>query len=79
MNWTPFTIYKEAKVYALAAIAAGLLTAGIPTLIEAPVSAEKQCEVALQIETRYAGKTNLSLPQKRLYDDAVRELNECMK
>ena len=79
MKWTPARIYREAKAWGLALIGAGALTAGAATFIEAPISAKDQCDVAAKIETRYAGQTNLTSEQKRLYVDAVRELDECMK
>ena len=77
--WSGTKMYREAKVWGLALIAAGLLTTAASTFIEAPVSAKDQCEVALQLETRYSAKADLTPEQKRLYLDAVRELDECLK
>jgi hypothetical protein len=77
--WSGSKFYKEAKVWGLALIGAGLLTTATSTFIEAPVTGEKQCEVTLRIEARYGAKATLTTQQIRLYNDAVRELDECMK
>lgn len=79
MKWTPTNIYKEIKSWALAAMAAGALTLGASIFIEPPPTGKEQCDVALQLEARYAGKANLTPAQTRLLADANRELDECMK
>lgn len=71
--------YREFKVWMLGLAATGSAALLVPVVIDLPPSAEKQCEVAVSVEAGYRDRNNLTPAQRRLYNDAVRELDECMQ
>jgi hypothetical protein len=71
--------YRQFKSWMLGLAATGSAALLVPVFVELPPSAEKQCEVALAIEARYRDREKLTPPQRALYNDSVRELNECMQ
>jgi hypothetical protein len=71
--------YREFKGWMLGLAATGTAALLVPVVIDLPPSAEKQCEVAVSVEAGYRDRNNLTPAQRRLYNDAVRELDECMQ
>ena len=71
--------YKEGRRWAFALLGAGALTVAMPYIFEGRPDAQTQCETAVSVEARLGGEEARTARQEQVYQDALRELDECMR